>query len=130
MGLFSKKVSPEVGALAALKEMDDEAIKRLLRDHKVKGYKGPKELRKAMDQVGYKGIAGEKGMGALLAGLAGGGTGNRNHQNIPAKDRMHPSMANREREALNAKVQAAIARGDRAEQIRLRQTAKDMGWLK
>lgn len=129
MGWGKKQVSPEVGAFEHLKEMDDSAIKALMKQHKVTAFKSPKELRKAADKVGFKGLEGERGMQALLAGLKGGGTGNRNHQNIPAKDRVHPSVANRRKQELNQKIQQAIRSGDRQEQVKLRSQAQREGYL-
>jgi hypothetical protein len=127
MGIFGKKqVSPSVDALLS---MDDKSINRLLKQHKDTPFKDAKAVRKASAE-GRRPIEGEKGMGALLAGLQGGGTGNRNHENIPAKDRVHPSVARRQREELNRQIHDAIARGDRARQQQLRQEAQRQGWLK
>jgi len=129
MGWGKKQVSPKVGAFEHLKEMDDGAIKALMKQHKVTAFKSPKELRKAADKVGFKGLEGEKGMGALLAGLQGGGTGNRNHQNIPKSERQHPSVTRRDRDQLLKDVQAARARGDRGAEARLHAQAKRDGLI-
>lgn len=137
MGWGKKQVSPEVGAFEHLKEMDDSAIKALLKQHKVSAFKSPKELRKAADKVGFKGLEGEKGMAALLAGLKGGGTGNKNYKNIPEADRRHPSLTRKqveaqktaEKAALLAAVQLARATGNRKAEADLRAAAKQRGLI-
>jgi len=106
--------------------MEDGDIKKLLSKNKDVPFKNVKELRKAAAD-GRRRLEGEKGMSALLAGLQGGGTNNQNHKNIPVRDRVHPS---RHREALNKEIHAAIRSGDRAAQIRLREEAKQHGYLR
>lgn len=124
-----KQVSPEVGAFKHLKEMDDSAIKALMKQHRVTAFKSPKELRKAADKVGFKGLEGERGMQALLAGLKGGGTGNRNHRNIPEAQRQHPSITRRQRDQLLKDVATARARGDRQAEAKLHADAKRRGLI-
>lgn len=123
-GLFRKKptVSP---AVETLLNMDDKAIDQLLKQHRNTPYKNAKALRKATEE-GRRPLEGEKGMGALLAGLKGGGTGNRNWKNQPVEDRVHPS---RHRETLQKEVQEAIKSGDRARQIQLRAEAQKHGYI-
>jgi hypothetical protein len=99
MGLFGgKKQSYEVGELLA---MSDSEINKRLKGHKDVPYRTAKELRKAAKND-RRAFEGEKGVGALLAGLKGGGrkgyevpkhpgTGGRNYDLIPLKDKMHPA---------------------------------------
>lgn len=87
MGLFSRK--SETPSVDELLEMSDKKLKEVIESGKVP-QKTPKELRKAA-QAAKRATEGERGLGALAAGAKGGGTGNRNHQNIPLKDRVHPS---------------------------------------
>lgn len=124
MGLFSKKpqVGPKVKDLLA---MDDKAIEKLLEEHKGTPFKSAKALRKATED-GRRPIEGEKGMGALLAGMKGGGTGNKNWRNQPVEARVHPS---RHRAQLAQEVKDAIRTGDRARQVALRAEARKHGYL-
>jgi hypothetical protein len=124
VSLFSKKpkVSPAVGLLLS---MDDKAIEKLLKEHKDTPYKSAKALRKATED-GRRPLEGEKGMGALLAGMKGGGTGNRNWKNQPVEARVHPS---RHRAQLNLEVQEAIRTGDRARQAALKAEAQKHGYI-
>lgn len=95
MGWFSRKT--ETPSVDELLEMNDRDLRKVIESGKVP-QKTPKELRKAA-QTAKRAIEGEKGTGALVAGLKGGGA--RNHQNIPLKDRVHPAEYQRilEREA-------------------------------
>lgn len=124
MGLFSKKPSqsPAVGQLLA---MDDKAIDKLLKKHKESPFKNAKALRKATAD-GRRPLEGEKGMGAILAGMKGGGSGNRNWKNQPVSSRVHPS---RHRETLAAEVHEAIRTGDRARQAALKAEAQKHGYI-
>lgn len=117
-----KQVSPEVGALL---DMDDKAIEKLLSQHKDTPFKSARALRKASEE-GRRPLEGEKGMGALLAGIRGGGSGSKNWRNQPVEGRVHPS---RHRQALNEEVQRAIKSGDRDAQVRLRAEAKKHGYI-
>lgn len=126
MGLFGKKESPAVGAFGALKNMDDNAVKKLLKQHRVTAFKDVKALRKAAESGGLKGIQGEKGMGAFLAGLQGGGTGGSNYKNQPVSDRVHPAI---HRKAWAEEVRAAVKSGDRAYQQRLRSEGQKHGFI-
>lgn len=95
MGLFSRK--SETPSVDELLEMNDQDLKKVIASGKVP-QKTPKELRKAA-QTAKRATEGEKGLGALAAGLKGGGS--KGHQNIPLKDRVHPAEYRRilEREA-------------------------------
>lgn len=95
MGWFSRK--SETPSVDELLEMNDRDLKKVIASGKVP-QKSPKELRKAA-QVAKRASEGEKGLGAMKAGLKGGGA--KNHQNIPLKDRVHPAEYRRilEREA-------------------------------
>jgi hypothetical protein len=97
MGLFSRK--SETPSVDEILEMKDRDLKKVIASGKVP-QKTPKELRKAAKDA-KRASEGEKGTGALAAGLKGGGTGNRNYRNIPLKERVHPSEYRRilEREA-------------------------------
>lgn len=124
MGLFGgkKQVSPAVDSLLS---MDDKAIDKLLKQHKGTPFKTAKDIRKATAD-GRRPIEGEKGMGALLAGLKGGGTGGKNYRNQPVENRVHPSQ---HRKALTDEIMRAVKSGDRAAQVRLRDEAKKHGYL-
>lgn len=122
MGMFAKKPSPAVGQLLA---MDDKAIEALLKKHKGTPFKSAKALRKASED-GRRPLEGERGMGAILAGMKGGGTGNRNWKNQPVEDRVHPS---RHRETLAREVRDAIRTGDRARQAALKAEAQKHGYI-
>lgn len=95
MGLFSRK--SETPSVDELLSMKDAELKKLIAAGKVP-QKSPKELRKAAQEVKRK-TEGERGLGALAAGMKGGGS--KNYQNIPLKDRVHPAEYRRilEREA-------------------------------
>jgi hypothetical protein len=97
MGLFSRK--SETPSVDEILGMSDKKPREIIESGKVP-QKTPRELRKAA-QVAKRAAEGERGLGALAAGMKGGGTGNRNYQNIPLKDRVHPSEYKRilEREA-------------------------------
>jgi hypothetical protein len=124
MGLFGgKSQSHSIDDLLAMK---DSEINGLIKGRKGVPFKSAKELRKATKEERRR-MEGERGMAALLAGLQGGGTNNQNHKNIPVRDRVHPS---RHREALNKEIHAAIRSGDRAAQVRLREEAKQHGYLR
>ena len=87
MGFFSRKSeTPSVEELLSMKDSD---LRKVIAQGKVP-QKTPKDLRKAAQQA-KRSADGERGIGALRAGLKGGGTGNRNYQNIPLKDRVHPA---------------------------------------
>jgi hypothetical protein len=84
-----------------LAETDDQIDFVLKRAKGAVPYKNAKELRKAAKKD-RRAVMGEKGLGALLAGLGdlktarGKSTGRRgqgttNYHNIPLKDRMHPA---------------------------------------
>jgi hypothetical protein len=75
----------------------DKDLRKIIESGKVP-QKSAKDLRKAAQEVVRK-TEGERGFGALRAGLQGGGS--RNHQNIPLRDRVHPTEYRRilEREA-------------------------------
>ena len=97
MGFFSRKSeTPSVDEILA---MSDKKLKEIIKSGVVP-QKDHKQLRKAA-QNAKRAAEGERGTAALRAGLKGGGTGNRNHQNIPLKDRVHPAEYKRilEREA-------------------------------
>ena len=91
-----KTESPYIGDL---EDLGDKAIRDLIKSGRIKG-KNPKEVRKAAKEIRQK-TEGERGLGAIRAAGRGGGTGNRNYQNVPLKDRVHPAEYQRilEREA-------------------------------
>ncbi len=89
MGLFGGKKS-QSWEVAHLLEMSDQQLNKLLKGQKEIPYRSAKDLRKAA-KADRRRVEGEKGMGALLDGLKGGGSGNRRYQDIPLKDRVHPS---------------------------------------
>jgi hypothetical protein len=120
--MWGKKVAPPIETLL---DMDDSAINKLLKQHKVSGIKSARELRKATKD-GRRPLEGEKGFDALLAGLKGGGTGGKNYRNQPVTSRVHPAVA---RKQLAKEVQQAIRTGDRQRQQQLRDEAKKMGWI-
>jgi hypothetical protein len=89
MGLFGKRKS-ETPSVDELLAMNDRDLKKII-ESGVVPQKKPKELREAAKKA-KRAAEGEKGLGALGAGLKGGGTGNRNYQNVPLKDRVHPAQ--------------------------------------
>lgn len=100
MGLFSRKSeSLSVDELLELGNKSDKELRKIIESGRVP-QRTAKELRQAAKEMVRK-TEGERGTGALAAGLKGGGTRNRNHQNIPLKDRVHPAEYKRilEREA-------------------------------
>lgn len=98
MGLFGKKKS-DVPFIGDLEQMGDAEIRKLIQGGKVNG-KNPKQVRKAAQAIRLK-TEGERGTGAIRAAAKGGGTGNRNYQNVPLRDRVHLAEYRRilEREA-------------------------------
>lgn len=146
MGWLKKK--SESFTFADLLAQPDDVINKALKGAKMP-QKSAKDLRKAAKTDRRK-LEGEKGMGALLAGMKGGGTGNQNYdkipdkekkfqtgggtgnknfKNIPKVERQHPSITRRERAELAQEVQQARARGDRAAEVRLKQQAKRDGLI-
>ena len=141
-GFGKKEVSP---ALTQLQNMDDGEINKLLKENRT-AFKNAKELRKATEDK-RRPVEGEKGMAALLAGLQGGGTGNKNHRNIPVSDRVHPSRRQaeidkglkkakgRELDDLREQDKALLlgriqqAQGNRQAQLHLRAEAERKGYL-
>lgn len=127
------KQSHEIGELLA---MQDKDIEKLLKQQKDTGFKNVKELRKAAAD-GRRPMDGEKGMQALLAGLRGGGTGNKNYQNIPEVDRKHPSLTRKQMEAqktaektaLLKAVNVARAAGNRRAEASLHADARRRGLI-
>lgn len=95
--------SLEAGEMAdALADMKPADAAKALKE--IKGGKVPGLTPKQQKQIeaDYKRASeGEKGMKALIAGFRGGGSGGRNYQNIPLKERVHPAEYKRilEREA-------------------------------
>lgn len=85
MGFFSSKSESP-----SLSDLSDDDLKKLIKKGKVTGIKTPKDLRKASKDE-QRQFVGETGVSALLAGMKGGGTGNRNYANVPLKDRVHPA---------------------------------------
>jgi hypothetical protein len=97
MGLFSRKSeTPSIDELLAMKDKD---LNKIIASGKVP-QKSAAELRKAAKEIKRR-TSGETGIGAIAAAAKGGGTGNRNHENIPLKQRVHPAEYERilEREA-------------------------------
>lgn len=87
MGFFSRK--SETPSVDELLGMDDSQLRKVIKSGQVP-QKSPKELRKAAQELRRK-TSGEIGLGALAAGFKGGGSGSKNYQNIPLKDRVHPA---------------------------------------
>lgn len=98
MGWLSSKKS-DVPFIGDLEQMGDAEIRKLIKDGKVNG-KNPRKVRDAARAIRLK-TEGERGTGAIRAAAKGGGTGNRNYNNVPLKDRVHPAEYKRilEREA-------------------------------
>jgi hypothetical protein len=98
MGIFGKKKS-ESPTVDELLKMKDEQLRKIIREGKVP-QKTPKELRKAAQEAKRR-TEGEVGLKALGAAMKGGGTKNKNFQNVPLKERVHPAEYKRilEREA-------------------------------
>lgn len=124
MGIFKRKTD-ESPTLSSLLAMDDSAIDKLLKDHKGTPFKNAKALRRASAD-GRRPVEGEKGMAALIAGMKGGGTDNKNWKNQPVSDRVHPSI---HRRTLVKEVHEAIRSGDRQRQAALREEAKKHGYI-
>lgn len=97
--------------LSEMLDLNDKELTKKLRDAKVSGRFSQamaiatgspavptrlidvKAIRKDEKQA-RRATTGEKGLGALgaiVAGLRGGGSNGRNHQNIPLRDRVHPT---------------------------------------
>lgn len=91
MGFFSRKSeSMNVDELAAMSDRDrTKAINEMVKTGKIPE-KTAKQLKKEAKDLERR-VSGEKGLGAIGAALKGGGTGNRNHDNIPLKERVHPA---------------------------------------
>jgi hypothetical protein len=99
MGWLSGRGKSESLSVEELLAMSDKDIDRALKGGKKDvPYRSAKELRQAAKKD-RRAVMGEKGMGALLAGLGelraskgkSRGTGNQNYGNVPLKDRMHPA---------------------------------------
>lgn len=108
MGLFSsrpKRGKHESIPLSELLSKGDGEINKLIKSGVIPTeFTSAKILRKAAKQdrkETERALNGERGVAPLIAGVLGGGTGNRNYQNIPLKDRVHPAEYKRilEREA-------------------------------
>lgn len=130
MGLFGPKKSESMAASEFLAMSNDE-IDLILKKAKKGGvklpYKSAKEIRKAAQEDRRK-LEGERGFGAILDGLKGGGTNNQNFKNnVNPRDKVHPSLV---RGQVAREIQAAIRSGDRAAQIRLREEAIKRGFIK
>lgn len=105
MGLFGKKkweslpVDQVADALLSLPEKDAKKAMEDIKRGKVPGLT-PKQ-QKQIEKDYERATRGETGVSALLAGMKGGGTGNKNYKNIPLKERVHPAEYKRilEREA-------------------------------
>lgn len=87
VGLFSSRKSESL-SVDELLSMKDSEINKVLRGKKDVPYRSAKELRAAARQD-RRAFEGEKGVGAMLDGMRGGGA--RNYQNVPLKDRVHPA---------------------------------------
>lgn len=94
--LFKGKI--QSASVDDLLDMDDKAIQKALKTRKDIPYKSAKELRKAAKDD-RRAFEGEKGIGALIAGLkpvvkpssGAAGSMGKNYRNIPLKDRVHPA---------------------------------------
>lgn len=98
MGLFggAKRGKHESMSWSELKNKSDSEINKLIKSGQVPTeFTSAKVLRKAAkkdERQTERALKGERGVGALVAGVLGGsGSGNRNYQNIPLKDRVHPA---------------------------------------
>lgn len=95
--LSRKSETPDIDELLSMKDRD---LRKIIESGRVP-QKTPKELRKAAQEVKRR-TEGERGLGALRAGLTGSqGSGGKNYRNIPLKERVHPAEYRRilEREA-------------------------------
>lgn len=124
VGLFKKKPTQSI-EVSRLLAMDNQDIEKLLKQHKGTPFKNAKALRKASED-GRRPLEGERGMGAILAAMKGGGTGNQNWKNQPVSSRVHPS---RHKAALFQEVKDAMRAGDRQRQIELKAEARKHGYL-
>lgn len=101
MGLFSKKPNWESLPAEDVAEMcrKDPKLYQDLKKGRIPGISGKE--RQKIEKIYKRAYEGEKGLSALAAALKGGGTGNKNYQNIPLKERVHPAEYRRilEREA-------------------------------
>lgn len=85
--LSRRSESPDIDELLS---MNDRDLRKVIDSGRVP-QKTPKELRKAAQEVKRR-TEGERGVGALRAGLTGSqGSGGKNYQNLPLKDRVHPA---------------------------------------
>lgn len=90
MGLFSRKSeSLSVDELLELGNKSDKELRKIIESGRVP-QRTAKDLRKAAKEA-IRRTEGERGIGALAAGVRGGGTSNRNHENIPLRERVHPA---------------------------------------
>lgn len=101
MGFFSKKRDWQSLPADEVAEAchKDPKLYQDLKKGKIPGLTGKQQ--KEIEKVYKRAYEGEKGLSALAAALKGGGSGNRNYQNIPLRDRVHPAEYRRilEREA-------------------------------
>lgn len=98
MGLFSsrpKRGKHESLSWSEIQGMDDREINKMIKSGEVPTeFTSAKVLRKAAKKdrkETERALNGERGVAPLIAGVLGGGTGNRNYQNIPLKERVHPA---------------------------------------
>lgn len=90
MGLFGgKRRTSESLYIDELLDLSDREIDKILRDRK-SPVRSARELRK-MAKDDQRRVEGERGLGALIAGLRGGGTGNRGYDLLPLHERVHPA---------------------------------------
>lgn len=99
MSWFSKKPNWESMPADEVAEMcwKDPKLYQELKKGKIPGISGSERAK--IEKIYKRGYEGEKGLAALRAALQGGGR--RNYENIPLKERVHPSEYKRilEREA-------------------------------
>lgn len=108
MGI-GKRGKHESLSLSEVLNMSDKEVNKLIKTGEVPtSFTSAKDLRKAARQdrkITERALGGDRNaldsVTGLIAGVRGGGTGNRNYQNVPLKDRVHPAEYRRilEREA-------------------------------
>lgn len=99
MGLFSsrpKRGKHESLSWFEIQGMDDREINKLIKSGVIPTeFTSAKVLRKAAKKdkkLTERALNGERSIAPLVAGILGGqGTGGKNYQNIPLKDRVHPA---------------------------------------
>ena len=90
MRFRKKSTTSESLSVDELLEMNDKQIQEAIRSGQVPN-RAATDLRKEA-KVLKRASSGETGVSALWAAAKGGGTGNRNHYNLPLDQRQHPGV--------------------------------------